>query len=430
MSANLFKASLAGDMARVQELLSDAKQKRNINNLYVSYFDKYNTYVGRSEPLLFSQGHEAYPKGKATALGAALMNNHNSIAALLIEHGATDAPAEFAGRDHPQYVDSGRSHWDTADAARKYYWQPDQYVYGRNDHRNFYWQPDNMYYVYTSSRVHPLCLAVRMGNTEGARLLLDSFAISDEHVLNAALFHAVVRCPPEIGKLLLERGANPNATYDSLTPLLHLCREFVHVRLFLAKELTLCANGGIPRIINWIRLLVSNGANVNGTDPAGRSALYYVVYFERAWRLRLKRINSGQLSSKAKVQSCIYIEPSGNIVPNLGLTAISFFDALVDKYTIVDELLKHELNIPSDVIWTRDYASGQHPNHWRAFVQRKRREQRERREIARHHGRLAVNRVFRRMGLGPGVARHIGDKVTTSLPLFRQFTRLNIYNHR
>jgi len=415
MSANLFKASLAGDMARVQELLSDAKQKRNINKLYVSYFDKYNTYVGRSEPLLFSQGHEAYPKGKATALGAALMNNHNSIAALLIEHGATDAPAEFAGRDHPQYVDSGRSHWDTADAARKYYWQPDQYVWAengqkQNDARNYYWQPDNMYYVYTSSRVHPLCLAVRMGNTEGARLLLDSFAISDEHVLNAALFHAVVRCPPEIGKLLLERGANPNATYDSLTPLLHLCREFVHVRLFLAKELTLCANGGIPRIINWIRLLVSNGANVNGTDPAGRSALYYVVYFERAWRLRLKR----------KLQSCIYIEPSGNIVPNLGLTAISFFDALVDKDTIVDELLKHRLNIPSDVIWTRDYASGSHPNYWLAFLERKRR------EIARHHGRLAVNRVFRRMGWGSGIARHIGDRVTTSLPLFRQFTRLNI----
>ncbi len=88
----------------------------------------------------------------------------------------------------------------------------------------------------------PLWWAVHRVDSEMAKLLLDKGARLDKKVASLGLQRAIEDNNPDMLRLLLSRGADPNSTYMGATPLVYACQR---------KNVTL------------IRILLDSGADVN-----------------------------------------------------------------------------------------------------------------------------------------------------------------------
>jgi hypothetical protein len=348
---NLYKAAESGDLQRVNELLTVRKNGSNINKLYVSQpWSKQH----------FSKGLEHYPQGKETALYKALADGCNKVAVLLLQNGAKLTPAEYN-------IDPNRNPPNR---------NPPFKVKVEYSYRNPY-QPSS-YYVHEGSSVHPLCIAVRVGNYEGAKLVLTRHPNLDQKILDNALFHAVVRCPSSLGTLLVKHGANPNAMYAGRTPLIELCREY-----FIYKANAQKREAHRAQIIPWIQLLVFSGADINLVDTNGNSALMNLC----STRKQFKRNNYLDMAEPADaVTELLNHNADMSILNNMGQNALML--AWGEKITA----LLHQ----------------------------------EEKKRQRHIARLVVNRKFHTMGKGPGVARGVGDEVVKDVALFKQFTNLHL----
>lgn len=355
---NLYQAAENGDLQRVQELLT----VRNINKLYVSH-SWYNEK--------FSKGKEFYRSGKETALYRALADGRNNVAALLLQNGAKLIPAEYN-------IDPNGNPPFAVEVHFRYDFQ--------------YYQQPKSYYVHEGSSVHPLCIAVRVGNYEGAKLVLAKYPNLDQKILDNALFHAVVRCPSSFGTLLVERGANPNAMYAGRTPLIELCREY-----FIYGANAQEREAHRAQIIPWIRLLVSSGADINLVDTDGHSALFHLCRTRK------------QLDYSERRQKDFY-----RIHEDLEMMN-TYLDSTVPADAIT-ELLNHNAEITDNLMLT-----------WSETIKTiLRQEKRKRKKRDRHIARLVINRTLHTMGWGPGVARPVGDNVVKKVALFKQFTNLHL----
>lgn len=356
---NLYQAAENGDLQRVEELLTVRRNVRNINKLYVSQSWSYEN---------FSKGKEFYTSGKETALYRALADGRNNVAALLLQNGAKLIPAEYN-------IDPNGNPPFAVEVHFRYDFQ--------------YYQKPQSYYVHEGSSVHPLCIAVRVGNYEGAKLVLAKYPNLDQKILDNALFHAVVRCPSSFGTLLVERGANPNAMYAGRTPLIELCREY-----FIYGANAQEREAHRAQIIPWIRLLVSSGADINLVDTDGHSALFHLC------RTRKK------LDYSERRQKDFY-----RIHGDLEMMN-TYLDSTVPADAIT-ELLNHNADITDNLMLT-----------WSETIKTILRQEKKKRD--RHIARLVINRTLHTMGLGPGVARPVGDNVVKKVALFKQFTNLHL----
>ena len=351
-----------GDVGRVGELLLVRINLRHINKLYVSQPWSHKN---------FSKGEERYPKGNETALYKALADGHNNVAALLLQKGAELTPAKYNidTNGNPPFVVEVTYHY--------------QYQYS---------QKPSSYYVHDGSSVHPLCIAVRVGNYEGAKLVLEQDL--EQYILDNALFHAVVRCGVDMGTLLLERGANPNAMYAGRTPLIELCREY-----FIYGANKDEREPHRAQVIQWIRLLVTNRADINQVDTNGNSALMNLcsVHKELTY-LERRQKNFWQMNG------------ASNEVNN-------YLD-MAKPVEAVQELLNHN----ADMSILNNVGQSALMLAWSETIKTILRQEEKKRD--RHIARLVINRTFHSMNIGPGGARPIGDNVVKKVALFKQFTYL------
>ena len=351
-----------GDLQRVEELLTVRKNVRNINKLYVS-----QPWSNQN----FSKGEERYPKGKETALYKALADGCNKVAALLLQNGAKLTPAEYN-------IDPNRNPPFKVEVKYSY-----QYI-----------QQPPSYYVHEGSSVHPLCIAVRVGNYEGAKLVLARHPNLDQKILDNALFHAVVRCPSSLGTLLVKRGANPNAMYAGRTPLIELCREYFIYGANAQKR-----EAHRAQIIPWIQLLVVNGADINLVDTNGNSALMNLCS------------TSKQLDYSEERQKYFWLM-------NDSEKANNYLD-MAEPADAVTELLNHN----ADMSILNNMSRNALMLAWGGKITALLRQEKKRQ---RHIARLVINRTLHTMGRGPGVARGVGDEVVKDVALFKQFTNLHL----
>lgn len=172
-------------------------------------------------------------------------------------------------------------------------------------------------YAKDAAGVTALMYAARSGHLEVVRLLLEKGASIDSRndlgenalvlasyyqhwdtvrfliergarVHNASLLHAAASGNLEITRLLLDRGANPNATFlESKTPL-HVATkrssiELVELLLARRADPNLADDyGATPFLLacekglNWMSLLTRYGANVAASDKDGNTAVHKV----------------------------------------------------------------------------------------------------------------------------------------------------------
>ena len=362
---NLYQAAENGDLQRVEELLTVRKNVRNINKLYVS-----QPWSNQK----FSKGEERYTKGKETALYRALADGLNNVAALLLQKGANLTPAEYN-------IDPNSNPPFTVEVTYGY-----MYMYSHKP---------SSYYVHKGSSVHPLCIAARVGNYEGAKLVLERHPNLDQKILDNALFHAVVRCPSSLGSLLLERGANPNAMYAGCTPLIELCREY-----FIYGANSSQREAHRAQIIPWIRLLVANGADINLVDTNGNSALMHLCSTRKQLDyLERRQKNFWEMHDSEEVDN--YLD-------------------MAKPVEAVKELLNHN----ADMSILNNMGRNALMLAWSETIKTILRQEEKKRD--RHIARLVVNRTLHTMGRGPGVARPVGDNVVKKVALFKQFTNLHL----
>ena len=367
-TTNVYKAAMDGDLQRVNELLRVLKNVRNINKLYVSQPWSHT---------IFSKGEERYPKGKETALYKALADGRNKVAELLLQKGAKLIPAEYD-------IDPNHNHNPPFAVEVTYHYM---YEYSYNP---------SSYYVHEGSSVHPLCMAVRVGNHVGAQHVLAKYQTLDQQILDNALFHAVVRCPSSFGTLLLERGANPNAMYAGRTPLIELCRDYF---IYGAEKNRREAHRA--QIIPWIQLLLTHGADINIVDTNGNSALMNLCSTQKELTFSEKRRKN-------------FWEMHGD------WEKVNNFLDMAKPVEAVKELLNH--NAGMSIL--NNMGRNALMLAWSETIKTILRQEEKKRQ--RHIARLVVNRTLRNMGRGSGVARSVGDEVVKDVGLFKQFTKLHL----
>ena len=124
---------------------------------------------------------------------------------------------------------------------------------------------------FSSDASYPLYLAVENNQPKAAAYLLDQGVVPPQDKLDRLLFTAADFDSVDVGKVLLDHGARPNAPNDSgQTVLIRAINHWVRTgSLYLPID--------DDRELAFVRLLIERGADINAVDSLGMTAAWHAA---------------------------------------------------------------------------------------------------------------------------------------------------------